>query len=430
MQDTHQIPTGYKQTEVGVIPEGWEVKNIGSVCQIFGRIGFRGYTKEDIVKNNEGAISISPSNVLHGKINYDNCTYISWFKYEESPEIKIFDGDILFVKTGSTVGKTTLVKDLPSKATINPQLIVLKKIKIDSYFLSYVLKHSIFQNQINNILVGGAIPTLSQEQISRLKFQLPGENKERISIGLFLSNTDELIEKLEKLIAKKKAIKQGAMQELLTGKRRLPGFSEEWDEKKLGTMGKTYGGLSGKVKSDFGHGNALYIPFMNIMSNPVIDIQDFEKVIVKSSEQQNKAEQGDLFFNGSSETPEEVGLCSVITTQIQNLYLNSFCFGFRFNKTEKSDGLFYSYLFRSNVGRKLMYSLAQGATRYNLSKTKFLELGVPYPDPEEQSAIAKVLSNMDDEIDYLDKELAKYQQIKIGMMQQLLTGKIRIYGKN
>ena len=110
------IKEGYKQTEIGVIPNDWEVKNIGDVCQIFGRIGFRGYTVNDIVKKEQGAITISPSNIYGDKINFAKCTYISWFKYHESPEIKIYNGDVLLVKTGSTSGKTALVKNLNEKA--------------------------------------------------------------------------------------------------------------------------------------------------------------------------------------------------------------------------------------------------------------------------------------------------------------------------
>jgi type I restriction enzyme S subunit len=106
--------------------------------------------------------------------------------------------------------------------------------------------------------------------------------------------------------------------------------------------------------------------------------------------------------------------------------LNSFCFGFRLNKDLKTDGLWLSYFFRSSIGRELIYSLAQGATRYNLSKTNFLKLEIPYPKTEEQTAIATVLSDMDAELEKLENKLSKYRQIKTGMMQQLLTGKIRL----
>jgi len=205
---------------------------------------------------------------------------------------------------------------------------------------------------------------------------------------------------------------------------------EDWKVKKLEEVGETYGGLSGKKKSDFDGGKYPYIPFMNIMSNPVIDLQYFDYVNIRGNEKQNKAINGDLFFNGSSETPEEVGMCSVLQGDIPNLYLNSFCFGFRLNKDLKTDGLYLSYFFRSPMGRQSIFSLAQGATRYNLSKTNFMKLEIPYPDPVEQTAIATVLSDTDALIEQLEKLIAKRKAIKQGTMQQLLTGKKRLPGFN
>jgi len=203
---------------------------------------------------------------------------------------------------------------------------------------------------------------------------------------------------------------------------------EDWSIKPMHEVGKTYGGLSGKVKADFGSGNSRYIPFMNIMSNPIIDITYFDIVNIKTNEIQAKAQKNDLFFNGSSETPEEVGMCSVLLKEIPNLYLNSFCFGFRLNKDLKINGLWLSYFFRSGIGRELIYSLAQGATRYNLSKTNFLKLRILYPESEEQTAIATVLSDTDALIEKLEKLIAKKKAVKQGAMQQLLTGKKRLPG--
>ncbi len=214
-------------------------------------------------------------------------------------------------------------------------------------------------------------------------------------------------------------VRKGAMQELLKPK-------EGWVVKKLGEIGKTYGGLSGKSKADFVDGKFQYIPFMNIMSNTVIDCSYFDYVNIAPNESQNRAIIGDLFFNGSSETPEEVGMCSVLLNDIPNLYLNSFCFGFRLEKDSKEDRLYLSYYFRSSFGRNLFYSMAQGATRYNLSKANFLKLEIPLPSPEEQTRISTILSDMDAEISALETKLAKYKQIKQGMMQEPLTGRIRL----
>lgn len=212
---------GFQQTEIGEIPLDWSVANIGSQCQIFGRIGFRGYTVNDIVKEDQGAITLSPSNIVNGQLVLRKVTYLSWFKYEESPEIKIYNGDILLVKTGSTYGKTALVRHLNKKATLNPQVIVLKKTKCDNRFLGYLMGFPIIQNQIESAVVGGAIPTLSQEQVSRFKLPLPSNIDEQKAIAATLSDMDTEIEGLVSKKVKAQQIKQGMMQELLTGKTRL-----------------------------------------------------------------------------------------------------------------------------------------------------------------------------------------------------------------
>ena len=195
---------GYKFTEeFGYIPEDWGVCYIKDVSTIFGRIGFRGYTIEDIVKENEGAISLSPSNIIDGNISYKNCTYISLFKYEESPEIKIYNNDIVLVKTGSTFGKSALIKNLYEKATLNPQLIVFKNLKINNILFSYIMKTKYFMKQIYGTIVGGAIPTLSQEQVYKFNILVPTK-LEQEKIAEVLCDIDELIESTQKLIDKKK----------------------------------------------------------------------------------------------------------------------------------------------------------------------------------------------------------------------------------
>jgi len=155
------------------IPANWEWVRLGNVCKVFGRIGFRGYTKKDLVEKGEGAISLSPSNMDEMKLNFDKCTYISWFKYEESPEIMINKGDIIVVKTGSSYGKTSIVQDLPEKTTLNPQLMVLKQINCNRNYLCYFLNSAYFRKVFEELVNGTAIPTFSQEKFSSKEFPLP-----------------------------------------------------------------------------------------------------------------------------------------------------------------------------------------------------------------------------------------------------------------
>lgn len=202
----------------------------------------------------------------------------------------------------------------------------------------------------------------------------------------------------------------------------------DWEVKTLGELGSTYGGLTGKTKADFGVGKGQYITFMNVMSNVVIDCAIFGQVNVAPTESQNRVVKGDLLFNGSSETPEEVAMCAVLAADVPNLFLNSFCFGFRFRDGAEADGLFISYYLRSKEGRELIKSIAQGSTRYNMSKSALLKAPLCLPSLSEQAAIATALSDVDVLLDGLDRLIAKKRAIKLATMQQLLTGKTRLPG--
>lgn len=425
-QATQTIPKGYKQTEIGVIPEDWDLSPLGKLCTYQN-----GMALEKYFNKQDGLKVISIGNYSEAGKFVETNSYIDKKYFNELKRFVLNKNDLTMIlndKTavGTIIGKVLYIEN-DEKYIFNQRTMRLtSKANIDPKFLYFQINGSRTHRHIVGLSKPGTQIYVNTNDIIELPIACPKSKEEQTAIATALSDTDALIEKLEKLIDKKKAVKQGAMQQLLTGKKRLPGFSGEWDKKPVQEIGKTYGGLSGKVKADFGEGNSYYIPFMNIMSNPIIDITYFDKVNIKTNETQAKAQKNDLFFNGSSETPEEVGMCSVLLNEIPNLYLNSFCFGFRLNKDLETDGLWLSYFFRSSIGRELIYSLAQGATRYNLSKTNFLKLIIPYPEPEEQTAIATVLSDMDAEIEKLENKIGKYRQIKTGMMQQLLTGKIRL----
>jgi type I restriction enzyme, S subunit len=201
----------------------------------------------------------------------------------------------------------------------------------------------------------------------------------------------------------------------------------DWRLEKLGTFGETYTGLSGKTKDDFGAGKP-YIPYLNIFNNAIISDGDFDFVNIGQDETQSLVQNGDLFFTTSSETPEEVGMCSVYLGNETELYLNSFCFGFRLNNEDYISTEFIAQLFRSSLGRRIIYKLAQGATRYNISKTNLLLEEIPLPPLPEQKAIAGVLSVADVAIYTTEKLLIQKELRKKWLMQQLLNGKKRLKG--
>ena len=163
---------------IGKVPKHWEICKLKHVSSLYGRIGFRGYNQTDLVSEGEGAITLSPSNMQNGTMDYNKCSFLSWKKYYESPEIMIKDGDILFVKTGSTYGKTSLVNKLPMEATINPQIVVFKDIKVNNHFLYYLLTNDIVQMQVSLTVGGSTIPTLSQDNILNYVIPIAPKNEQ------------------------------------------------------------------------------------------------------------------------------------------------------------------------------------------------------------------------------------------------------------
>ncbi|WP_248715877.1 restriction endonuclease subunit S [Convivina praedatoris] len=160
-----------------------------------------------------------------------------------------------------------------------------------------------------------------------------------------------------------------------------------WQKRKLGNLGSTFTGLSGKTKDDFGHGAGRFITYMNVCSNPITKIEGTEAIEIDNKQHQIK--KGDVFFTTSSETPEDVGMSSVWTFNTPNIYLNSFTFGYRPNV--KFDLNYLAFMLRSPSIRKNFMLLAQGVSRFNISKTKAMDIEVPVPEVEEQKMIGEVL---------------------------------------
>ena len=208
------------------IPNGWEWCRLGQLCTVFGRIGFRGYTKADMVQEGKGAISISPSNMNDdGSMHFHSNTYISWFKYDESPEIKIRENDILVVKTGSSYGKTCVVPRLPQKATINPQIAVLKYIGCNNVYLSSVLSSPNSRRQFERYVLGTSIPTFSQERLSSTIIPLPPLSEQNRIVDLLktmqplVNQYNKLHVNLEELNASVKSVlRKSILQEAIQGK--------------------------------------------------------------------------------------------------------------------------------------------------------------------------------------------------------------------
>ena len=194
---------------------------------------------------------------------------------------------------------------------------------------------------------------------------------------------------------------------------RFRGFTDPWEQRQLGEVGLTYPGLSGKTKEDFGHGDARFVTYMNVYSNAVANPDGVEAI--EKDNRQHEVRNGDVFFTGSSETPDEVGLSSVWLGNSTDTYLNSFCFGYRPSK--QLDSLFLASSLRSSQMRSRMILLAQGISRFNISKTQVMQLPLCFPSLPEQRRIGEFFSTLDSLIAAAERQEALLRQKKQAYLQ-------------
>ena len=395
------IPQGYKQTELGIIPEDWEIVNLGSVAKINGRIGFRGYTTADLVGVGQGAYTIGGKHITNMVLDLHDAEYISWQKYYESPEIMVRKGDIVFAQRG-TLGKSAFIVNDIGPATINPSLVLINKIKCDNEYLSYWLQCDKIVEYICSINSQTSIPMITQNQIEHIPVVLSRIKAEQQAIAEALGDIDGLIATLNKKIAKKRLIKQGAMSQLLTGKKRLPGFSGPWMERKLGAISHI---KTGSCNGDQAVDNGKYPFFVRSQKVYAIDSYSYD---------------GEAIL-----VPGEGGIGSIFH------YINGkFDYHQRVYKiSDFADNVCGKYIFfyMSRYFGEYALSLTGKATVDSLRLPTFEEFVICMPlNIEEQQAIATILNDMDKEIDDLEAQRDKYRLLKSGMMQKLLTGQIRL----
>ncbi|EIR1601121.1 restriction endonuclease subunit S [Vibrio cholerae] len=199
-----------------------------------------------------------------------------------------------------------------------------------------------------------------------------------------------------------------------------------WRKVTLNEVGTSFNGLTGKKKDDFGNGEP-YINYKSVFNNVFIGEDDFSYVKVSKDESQNIVSYGDILITVSSETPEDVGMSSVYLGT-KKTYLNSFCFGIKPKQT--IDPVFSAYWLRSSIARKSIVRLAQGSTRFNLSKIKFMDIELPLPSLPEQKKIADILSTVDKKIDLIDQKIAETEKLKTGLMQKLFSEGVGVQDEN
>ena len=307
----------------------------------------------------------------------------------------LYKNEITFVLSdipnGKALSKTFLV-DVDQKYTLNQRIAAITP-KESASFLNELLNRNSYFLKFDN---GVGQTNLAKDQVLEFNAFFPSL-PEQEAIGTFFSTLDRHITLHQRKLDKLKSVKQAYLREMFPAegervpKRRFPGFTDDWELHPLREIGNTYTGLSGKTKDDFGHGDGRFVTYMNVFSNPISLPEMVEEV--EFDESQNIVRYGDVLFTTSSETPEEVGMSSVWLENTENTYLNSFCFGFR--PVKKVNPYYLAYLLRSSGMRRKISFLAQGISRYNISKTKMMELEISIPNENEQSAIGTFFSTLD-----------------------------------
>lgn len=393
----------------------WHIDMLCTIAEIKGRIGYRGYTKADIVNQGEGAITLSPSNFdENGFLNFEKCTYITWSKYNESPEIQLEEGQTVLVKTAS-VGKTAYVQNLPVKTTVNPQIVVLKPKKIYNRFLAYTISHEYIQNQIRNCVGAGAIPNLSQENISKFDVIIPPDknNKEQKKIADCLSSLDDVIaahtDKLENLKHYKKGLLQNVFPQdgEMVPKLRFKEFEKdgEWEKKNLGSIFKTYsGGTPNTTEKKYYGGD---IPFIR---SAEINKEKTELFITELGLNNSSAKivkKGDLLVALYGANSGDVGI-SKINGAINQAVL---CL-----KSDFSNIFVYHFLSLKKDWVVARY-IQGGQGNLSADIVKSIELFLP--KKEEQNKIASLLSSVDDLIKAESDKIEQLKAHKKGLLQGL-----------
>lgn len=275
--------------------------------------------------------------------------------------------------SGNIIGRVLLIEE--SGIYVYNQRTERIEINLDEYdpvFLYEMLNAPNIREKIIKQAQGNTQIYVNWTTISLLEYMIPSK-EEQVKIGEHLYGISNLIA----LHQRKYFI---IYNKLIT-----------WEQRKLGEMGSTFTGLSGKTKEDFGHGDAKFITYMNVFSNPIANLDMTEYVEIDSK--QNCVKAGDVFFTTSSETPEEVGMSCVMPENADNIYLNSFCFGYR--PTVEFDLNYLAYVLRAESFRKNMTFLAQGISRYNISKNKVMEIKISVPSLDEQNLVGAYFSNLD-----------------------------------
>ncbi len=413
------------------IPHDWPSKNLEEVGLIKGRIGWRGYTQNDFVKKGKGAISLGGTNIKNNSLDLTNLTYVSWNKYDESPEIHVHINDILIQKTGSIGGIAIIDRDI-GKATINPNVSVIKKIKIEPNFLSYFLTSSYIQRQIQRFKTATSVPLLTQEQIRSLIIFLPTKIEQQ-KIASMLSNVDSLIQQTEEIIKQTNWMQKGLKQKLLT-----KGIGNTKFKKLKWLFGKEIeiplkwkvvncNEVSSKIldgehiSPEFSKSGIPYISSKHVKSiisfknSKYVNSETYKKLIKRCF-----PEFDDLLITVKG----TVGFCKRI--DIKDKFCMDRNVGLIKPLHDLLDPVFFENFMKFEFVQKQIISFIDSTVIPSLYLNRIKKIRILLPPKQEQEKIGSILLEIDKRIKQYEENKVQFEILKKGLMQKLLTGEIRV----
>lgn len=408
------VEKGYKQTEIGVIPEDWEVIKLGQNFNLKARIGWQGLTTKEYLKSGDYSL-VTGTDFENGYINWDKCVFVEKVRFDQDKNIQIKNGDVLVTKDG-TIGKVAYINYIPNPTTLNSGVFVVRPntTKINNRFFYYVLMSFYFDSYLKKITAGSTITHLYQKDFVHFTLILPPV-LEQIAIANALSDMDALIAQTEKLIEKKKSIKQGAMQELLKPK-------EGWVTKKLGENSLILRGGSPRPIEDYlttASDGINWIKIGDVGKNAKYITSTEEKITTAGMSRSRQVKPGDFLLSNS------MSFGRPYIMQIDGCIHDGWLVISEYESNFDRDFLYY--VLGSEAVLLQYKSMASGSSVLNLNKEIVKEVNIVCPkNLNEQVHIASVLSDIDIDLDFSESKLQKLKNQKQGMMQSLLSGKIRM----
>lgn len=430
------VPAGYKRTEAGVIPKEWILAELPDIAWFQEGPGVRNYQF-----TTSGVKLFNGTNIELGEINLEATdrhisereAYGSYRHFLADP------GDIVIACSGISVNRfdekvaVLSASDLPlCMNTSTMRFKVYEDRRITKEYFIHFLKSRSFKDQISGTATGSAQLNFGPAHVSKVWVPLPTKTEQH-AIAEALSDADALIASLQRLIAKKRAIKQGTMQALLTGRQRLPGFTGEWQTKPMGELFTFSGGMSASREQLSSKGHCyLHYGDIHTSTKTVMDVRTSFANIPKLDVPLSKVSRGSLLNTGDVvfvDASEDVDGASKYMV-VENPDGNPFISGLHTIVAKPiSDALVPAYCrfcFQTRSVKSQFRFFAAGTKVLGVSKGNIGKIEVLVPARKEQTAMATILADMDAEIEALETRLAKTRQLKTGMMQQLLTGRIRL----